>query len=209
MTIGLACSLCALEFGKPLLVERTPEAHYTPEPDGILMPQTFPKKPKPKKVIDIEKLVKKPRETFKIVPDDAHVADDVDSVVIEPNDVDLLAMNVPEPKVIEPLIVHIPEVMPEFPGGEKGLFSFLSDEVRYPSMPRQEGIQGVVYVQFVVRKDGTVDKDNIEVLRSVHPHLDAEAIRAVKSMPEWKPGTQGGRPVAVYYKLPFRFKISP
>ena len=96
---------------------------------------------------------------------------------------------------------------PYYPGGEKALFSYLAAETKYPPIAKDAGITGVVYVQFVVREDGKVDPDDITILRGVHPALDNEAIRVVKSMPAWKPGRQRGKAVPVYYKLPFRFNL--
>lgn len=98
-----------------------------------------------------------------------------------------------------------PEIMPEFPGGLEGLLGFLSRNIRYPALARQNGIQGRVYLSFVVEKDGTVS--TIQILRGIGGGCDEEAIRVVENMPRWTPGRQNGRPVRVIYNLPVRFSL--
>ncbi len=98
------------------------------------------------------------------------------------------------------------EVMPEFPGGINALQRFLRKQLNYPHLAQEHDIQGTVYVRFVVTKTGKVE--NIEIYRGVHTALDAEAIRVVENMPSWKPGSQRGKPVAVYFVLPIKFVLS-
>ena len=97
----------------------------------------------------------------------------------------------------------IVEEMPEFPEGNKAMYKFIQKEVQYPQIAVEQGIQGTVYVNFVIDKTGTISK--VRVLRGVHESLDNEAMRVVKAMPKWTPGTQRGKPVNVYYNLPIRF----
>lgn len=97
------------------------------------------------------------------------------------------------------------EQMPQFPGGDAELLKFVSSNLRYPTIAAENGIEGLVVVRFVVNKDGVVS--DAEVLRSLDPSCDKEAIRVVKSMPKWVPGKQNGRNVAVYYTLPVRFQL--
>lgn len=94
---------------------------------------------------------------------------------------------------------------PEFPGGINGLMQFLGENIDYPSECAENEIQGKVLVKFTVFKDGKVG--NIEVVQSVHPLLDAEAIRVVSLLPNWKPGELNGIPVNVWYHLPINFKL--
>ena len=96
--------------------------------------------------------------------------------------------------------------MPEPIGGMESMYKFLSETIKYPENARNEGISGQVFVEFVVEKDGSIS--NVKVLKSVHPDLDAEAVRAVKLMPKWKPGKQKGEPVRCFYRIPVRFSIS-
>ena len=97
------------------------------------------------------------------------------------------------------------EEMPEFPGGMSAAMDYLSKNVKYPKEAYDKGIQGRVIVQYVVEKDG--DISNVKVVRSIDPLLDAEAVRVIKSMPKWKPGTQKGQNVRVRYTMPVTFSL--
>jgi len=97
------------------------------------------------------------------------------------------------------------EEMPEFPGGVKALRQILASSVKYPTEAVEKGIQGKVYVTFVVNKDGSVL--NAKIARGVDPLLDAEALRVVSSLPKWKPGRQKGQDVAVQYTVPINFAL--
>ncbi|MFY9152812.1 MAG: M56 family metallopeptidase [Prolixibacteraceae bacterium] len=99
----------------------------------------------------------------------------------------------------------IVENMPEFPGGELELRKFIAGNVKYPVSARDNGIQGKVFVTFVVEKDGTVA--SIKVVRGVDPALDKEAIRVISLLPKWKPGTQKGEAVRVSYTIPINFAL--
>lgn len=94
------------------------------------------------------------------------------------------------------------EDMPEFPGN---INEYLGKNVKYPVEAQKQKIQGRVIVQFVIEKDGTISE--VKALRPVHPLLDAEAMRVVKAMPKWKPGTQRGEPVRVSYSMPINFRL--
>lgn len=97
------------------------------------------------------------------------------------------------------------EVKPQFPGGDTELMRYLSTNMKYPAIPAENGIEGRVILKFVVGKDGNIS--NIQVIRSLDPSCDKEAIRVVKGMPKWIPGMQNGHPVAVYFTLPVLFKL--
>jgi len=98
------------------------------------------------------------------------------------------------------------EVAPQFPGGEQGLINYITDNLKYPKKARRKGIQGKVFVTFVIEKDGSLS--TINVAKGVHPLLDEEAVRLVKNMPAWKPGWANGQPVKVRFTLPLNFKVS-
>ena len=98
------------------------------------------------------------------------------------------------------------EVMPRFPGGDAALLKWLSDNIIYPEEAAKQGIQGRVIVRFVVSPDGSIE--NVEVLKSLDPLCDNEAIRVVKAMPKWIPGKQNGKSVYVYYTLPIVFRLA-
>jgi len=93
--------------------------------------------------------------------------------------------------------------MPEFPGGEMALRKWISKHIIYPKIASDKGIQGKVYINFVVEKDGSIS--NVRVLQSVDPLLDKEALRVINNLPRWRPGLQGGEPVRVSYTVPINF----
>ncbi|MBL0095291.1 MAG: energy transducer TonB [Bacteroidetes bacterium] len=98
------------------------------------------------------------------------------------------------------------EKMPEFPGGKEAMNDFIVKELNYPVGAKESGIEGKVYLSFIVNSKGKVGE--VEVLRGVHPELDKEAIRIVKAMPDWMPGSQDDVPVDVRLTLPFYFKLN-
>ena len=108
--------------------------------------------------------------------------------------------------VVEDVIHVSVEVMPEFPGGTAALMKYLGSNIKYPTISQETGSQGKVIVQFVVDRDGTIS--NPEVVRGVDPYLDKEAIRVIRLMPKWKPGTQMDKPVKVKYAIPVSFKLA-
>jgi len=145
---------------------------------------------------------------IEIVEDDEEIEEELEIEDTEDNEDDVIEfVDIPEEVVEAPQIFTIVEENPEFPGGEKALFEFLGKNTKFPAIAKDAGIQGIVYMQFVVMEDGSINPDMVEILRGVHPALDQEAIRVVKSMPKWSPGKQRGKAVRVYYKLPFRFTL--
>ena len=112
---------------------------------------------------------------------------------------------VPEETREDGEIFIIVEEMPEFPGGEGELQKYLASSVRYPVIAQENGIQGRVYIQFVIKPRGEVT--NVTILRGVDPSLDREAVRVVEAMPKWKPGKQRNRPVRVSYTVPINFVL--
>lgn len=97
--------------------------------------------------------------------------------------------------------------MPVFPGGEEALKSFISKNTRYPRIALENGIQGKVYVGFIVSQTGSVKE--AKVVNGVDPSLDKEALRVINSMPLWKPGRKDGHPVDVNYTVPVNFELPP
>ena len=142
------------------------------------------------------------------------VEDDVETETIEINteddkDVEVVIaapVEAPVEEEEEEVVFMVVETMPEFPGGQQALFKYLSENVKYPVIAQENGIQGRVICQFVVNKDGSIVE--VEVVRSGgDPSLDKEAVRVIKSMPKWKPGQQRGKPVRVKYTVPVNFKL--
>ena len=105
----------------------------------------------------------------------------------------------------EPIFDGIVETMPEFPGGEQAMYKFIINHIEYPVVSRENGIQGKVYIRFVIEKDGSIT--DVKTARGVSSELDKEAIRVIKMMPKWKPATQSGKPVRVTFTLPINFKL--
>jgi periplasmic protein TonB len=103
----------------------------------------------------------------------------------------------------EPFVVV--EEMPMFPGGETALLQYIADHTQYPEVAKENNIQGKVIVRFCVTSKGGVDK--VSILKGVDPELDKEAIRVVETLPTFKPGKQGGKPVPVWYMVPINFTL--
>jgi len=162
--------------------------------------QETPPPPPPPAVQEVEVLnvVEDNVETESI---EVNTEDDKEEVVIA------APVEAPEEEEEDNVVFVIVEDQPEFPGGgQKALLKYLSENVKYPVIAQENGIQGRVICQFVVNKDGSIV--DVEVVRSGgDPSLDKEAIRVIKSMPKWKPGKQRGKPVRVKYTLPVNFKL--
>ena len=113
----------------------------------------------------------------------------------------------PKPKeeeVTEEIFVVV-EQQPEFPGGNAAMMKFLSDNIRYPVIAQENGIQGRVICNFVVERDGSIT--DVQVVRGVDPSLDREAVRVIQQMPRWAPGKQRGSAVRVRFTLPVVFRL--
>jgi len=190
----------------------TKEIHITDsEPEEVPIfevehiPPSF--REKKKSVKSESKMMQK--VTSSIIDDFALIEDEIpmeelDLPVFEEN------QNVMEiPQLAEPLPdedpMLIPDVMPQFPGGELARQSYLANHVNYLPMAKDAGISGKVFVQFTVDIDGTI-KD-IEVLKGIGGGLDQEAVRAVKEMPKWEPGFYNSRPVSVRFVMPITFSL--
>ena len=113
----------------------------------------------------------------------------------------------PEPpplKVTDEVFGEV-ENLPEYPGGNSAMIKLLSDNIRYPVIALENGIQGRIVCSFIITKDGSIS--NVNVLRGVDPSLDAEVVRIINMMDVWKPGTQDGNKVNVQAVLPVVFRV--
>lgn len=152
--------------------------------------------------------VQKVEEVLKIVENDVQVeateiaSSEDDNTAVEIKEV---AAPVVVEEVVEEEIFQVVEEMPSFPGGMGELMKFLGNNIKYPAVAQENGIQGRVIIQFVVEKDGSVA--NPVVVKGVDPALDKEALRVVKSMPKWTPGKQRGKAVRVKYTVPVTFRL--
>ncbi len=153
--------------------------------------------------------VEVPKQTtqLEIVEDDVEVEDIEINAEVDQAEVieEYVPVEVEEEEVVEQEIFQIVEEMPAYPGGDQKLMEFIAKGIKYPQIARETGIQGRVFVGFVVEPDGSVS--NVKVLRGIGGGCDEEAMRVVKSMPKWKPGKQRGKAVRVSYMLPVNFKL--
>lgn len=158
---------------------------------------TPPPPPPPPRVTDV----------LNIVDDDVELDEELDIQDTEIDENTEIEFNVSleEEESDDTAVFFIVEEMPEFPGGDGELRKYIAQSVKYPVIAQENGIQGRVYVQFVVGTDGGVTQ--VKVARGVDPNLDKEAIRVVQSMPKWKPGKQRGKAVKVSYTVPINFVL--
>ena len=148
-------------------------------------------------------------EVLEIIENDSKIeestiqaSDDTNAAV----EVKYTPVEVEEEEVDEQEIFTIVEEMPEYPGGIAAAMKWIANELRYPPIAQENGVQGRVTVRFTINADGSV-VDPV-VIRGVDPHLDKEALRVIGKMPKWKPGKQRGKAVRVSYNLPVRFKLN-
>lgn len=146
---------------------------------------------------------------IEIVEDDVEV--DEDQPDIKEVDMDQSsAMNLPEgteeAEQEEDKIFTVVENSPTFPGGEGKMMRYISNNIQYPQMEKENGIEGQVVVNFVVNEDGSIT--DIKILKGETKGLNEEAKRVVRSMPKWEPGKQRGKPVRVRVNLPIRFTLN-
>ncbi|MEE1062712.1 MAG: energy transducer TonB [Paludibacteraceae bacterium] len=142
-----------------------------------------------------------------IKPVDNDVTVDPVDVVVPTDDNVTYEPVVTAPEVVDEDIIHVrAEVQPAFPGGQAAMMKFLKENLKFPSICAENGIQGRVVVSFVVNKNGSIEQ--VEVLSGVHERLDAEAVRVVKLMPTWTPGQMQGHAVRTKFILPVSFRMA-
>ena len=143
------------------------------------------------------------------------VEDDVETETIEINteddkDVEVVIappVEAPVEEEEEEVIFVVVESMPEFPGGQQAMMRYIAENIKYPVIAQENGIQGRVICQFVVEKDGKVT--DIQVVRSSgNDSLDQEAVRVINSMPKWKPGEQQGKLIRTKYTIPINWILA-
>jgi protein TonB len=210
--IGLVVSLaiCLYAFGSSEKVKQVDSLGKVQEQavEHEVIPVTRqeevkPPPPPPPKVVDI----------LNIVDNNMDIKDELQIQDTEANDKTAITavMQVSQQKEKEKekeedvQVFFIVEDMPEFPGGMAALQKFIAQSIKYPVIAQENGIQGKVFVNFVVNTDGSVT--NAKIARGVDPSLDKEALRVVMTLPKWKPGRQGGKPVRVSYTVPINFQL--
>jgi protein TonB len=150
----------------------------------------------------------KTAEVITIIESESDLEEDFDIVDIEATQETMVAIieRSGEEEEEEEVPFALAEVRPEFPGGEVALQKYIASHVQYPEIARENGLQGKVFVQFVINKRGEVE--NVIIARGVDAALDKEALRVIQGLPKWKPGVQRGKPVRVSYTVPINFKLN-
>ncbi|HUV01617.1 MAG TPA: energy transducer TonB [Bacteroidales bacterium] len=179
------------------------------QPTETVAPPPTPPPPPPEDVVQQAKYVPpvvvdsvKPEETVQLMTaDQAQIEVKNEEVVEVIQEVKEEVQE--EEREAEPFIVV--EEMPMFPGGESALLAYISEHTQYPEVAKENNIQGRVIVRFCVTSKGGVDK--VSILKGVDQELDKEAMRVVQSLPAFKPGKQGGKPVPVWYMVPITFTL--
>ena len=113
--------------------------------------------------------------------------------------------DIDDPEPVTEIVDETVDQMASYPGGIPALMGFLNENIKYPEQAEREGIEGRVVAGFIVERDGSVS--NIEILKSVHPLLDAEVVRVMSLMPNWIPGKQHGMPIRTRYSMPVTFRL--
>ena len=186
-----------------------PKQFYIPEKqtivnnDFIFIPQTKEKLPEPPKL-------KVELTQVQIIPNSVTISDEPDYFFGEPEDPvfdlpKLINSFSDEMKEKEDTVFICVENMPEFPGGELSLRKYLANSIHYPAIAQENGVMGKVYVSFVINETGKIE--DVTIVRGEDPSLNDEALRVVSSMPDWKPGRQGGKAVKVRYSVPIVFQL--
>jgi protein TonB len=205
LVVALGVTLLAFEWTtKPAKAESLGSIQ-TQEVEEEIIPITReqevkpPPPPPPPKVIEV----------LNIVEDDVEIEDELaieDSEADETTVIDVApVIETAEEEEEEAQVFYIVEDMPEFPGGDLALRKYIANSIKYPVIAQENGIQGKVYVTFVVGKTGKVT--NASIARGVDSSIDKEALRVVNSLPPWKPGKQRGKPVNVSYTVPINFVL--
>jgi len=153
---------------------------------------------------------KPPQQTtiIEIVEDDVEIEDEIEIDVEDDQETEMIDYEPIEEddEEEEAQIFTVVESMPGFPGGEAARIRYLNENIKYPQMARESGIQGRVFVTFVVEKNGEVT--DVRVLRGIGGGCDEEAVRVIKNMPNWNAGKQRGKPVRVQFNMPILFKLN-
>lgn len=203
MVISLALALVAFEWETKqtanLLVYNNDNLVEMDELPPITRPEE-PEPPKPE--------LPKPLDVFELVSNEEELTDEplfASSEATIDTEVHLNNVKVDEEESDEPVPFFKVENKPEFPGGDKALLIYLAKNIRYPAICQENGIQGNVYLSFVINERGQVT--NVQVIQSPDRSLADEAVRVVRTMPDWKPGKQGNKGVKVTYQLPVKFRL--
>lgn len=204
LIVALGLSLAAFEWNSPVkqIIVSTP---WQSVMEDVVIKNTIIDNPKPAPkpvVAPIIRIV----ENTKVITEELVINSEIKPDDIQPEYLAPVSVQLEDEKPIAeetPFIVV--EKMPEFPGGMNGLQEFLAKHTEYPEEAKETGIQGTVYLYFVVEKDGSIS--NIKTLRGIGGGCNEAAERVLNLMPKWKPGNQFGKPVRVSFNVPVIFKL--
>ncbi len=147
-------------------------------------------------------------EVLNIVEDDVEIEDELeieDTEADQDTQVEIVEIDEEEEEE-EAQVFFIVENMPKFPGGDMELRKYIAQNIQYPEIAKENGIQGKVYIQFVVNKKGKVEQ--VKVVRGVDQSLNKEAVRVISNLPAWSPGSQRGKAVKVSFTVPINFQLN-
>lgn len=208
LIISLALTLAAFEYKSYTKQEfqdlgGTKSADTPEEMIQITQQQNTPPPPAPVVSTTVINIV----DNDAIVNDDLNIDAEADeNTQMEEYKAPAVATQAAEEEVAEAEIFTVVEEAPSYPGGDESRIKFLQDNIKYPQMARESGIQGTVYVTFVVEKSGKVT--DVRVLRGIGGGCDEEAIRVIQAMPPWNAGKQRGKPVRVQFNMPIKFTLA-
>jgi protein TonB len=199
LTTALAVTLTAFEYTaleKKQLAQT--EVDNSKLDDEVIIdipqPETPPPPPPPVPVVT----------EINVVEDDKKINENQVAIVEQTNEpIKIVEVKAPVVEVEE--IYDVVEESAEFPGGMQKMYEFIGKNLVYPAMARESNVQGKVFVNFVVSKDGSIS--DVKVLRGIGSGCDEEAMRVVKMMPKWQPAKNMGKPVKARFTLPINFKL--
>ncbi|MBO7445529.1 MAG: energy transducer TonB [Bacteroidales bacterium] len=209
--IGLVAVLCLVYAGFELFASETKAPGFVaPEDDfievsdeDVIATDQTPPPPPPAAAPQQEVIINLVDNATEVDVDFSFDAEFDESESIE--DLPDMEVDIVDQPEEEEAPVHFAAEQPEYPGGMEALNLFLRNEIQYPQLARDNNIQGIVLVEFVVEKDGRVS--NAKVVNSLFPDCDKEAVRGIMAMPKWKPAKNNGRAVRCYFKVPVRFSM--
>lgn len=203
LVVALAVCLLAFEWRKYDITKVEVDTRDAVEviEEFVLQTKQEEKPPPPKQIVQTTTLLN-------IVENEVEIETDIIINVEMDENLELdeyIPIDSDEEEVHEEEIFLIVEKQPSFPGGEVARLKYLRDNVKYPQMAKESGIQGTVYLTFVIEQDGAVS--NVKILRGIGGGCDEEAIRVIKNMPKWSPGEQRGRAVRVQFNMQVKFTL--
>jgi periplasmic protein TonB len=205
LLISFSLTFLAFEWTTYYSVKELPGTHVIENDDIELPPIFVVEKPQPK--VKIELTPRKNMDEILIVdkPIEKTTEEPIEEDPVVETKFNKKWVKVEEFDDDEINPIYSVDEMPVFVGGDKALFEYLANNIKYPKRDMQIGNEGKVFVEFVVGKNGEIT--DVKILRGVSESIDAEAVRVIKAMPNWLPGKQKGRAVKVRYKMPISFKL--